>query len=41
MNGAVVTSLPRADLSLDGVVGLRVNHGLNLHVTNLKVDPEG
>jgi hypothetical protein len=39
VNGQMVTSLPRGDLDTDGVVGLRVNHQLNLHVSNLTVEP--
>lgn len=38
INGERVTSLPRAELDCDGIVGLRVNHGLNLHVTELAID---
>lgn len=38
INGEKVTSIPRAELDADGVVGLRVNHSLNLHVSELKVD---
>jgi hypothetical protein len=41
VNGEEVASLPRGSLSLDGVVGLRVNHALNLHVTRLDVETEG
>lgn len=36
-NGQQLTSFPRADLATEGVVGLRVNHGLNLHVGSLVV----
>jgi hypothetical protein len=39
VNDALVAELPRAELSLDGTVGLRVNHGLNVHVTRLDVRP--
>lgn len=41
VNGEMVNSLPRSDLRVDGVVGLRVNHNLNLHVTSLAVEPRG
>jgi hypothetical protein len=41
VNGEKVTSVPRSDLQVDGVVGLRVNHGLNLHVVDLVVEPLG
>lgn len=37
VNGDEVASLPRDDLALDGVVGLRVNHALNIHVTRLDI----
>ena len=39
INGDEMASLPRADLDLDGVVGLRVNHAVNIHVTSLDVTP--
>lgn len=35
VNGEQVWSGPRGTLSTDGVFGLRVNHGLNLHVTTI------
>ena len=41
VNGQEVTRVSRNGLSLDGVVGLRVNHGLNLHVSRLDVSPAG
>ena len=37
VNGAEVAALPRDAVAPDGVVGLRVNHALNLHVTSLDV----
>ncbi len=37
INGEKVTSVPRGDVQLDGVVGLRVNHGIDLHVSSLSV----
>lgn len=37
VNGHQVASLPRRGLDVDGLVGLRVNHALNLHVTKLEV----
>ncbi|MFQ6045563.1 MAG: hypothetical protein ACE5PT_04275 [Gemmatimonadales bacterium] len=37
INGEKVHSLPRSELDTDGVVGLRVNHGLNVHVSGLEV----
>jgi len=41
VNGQEVTRIPRPGLILDGVVGLRVNHRLNLHVSKLTVGPLG
>jgi len=41
VNGQEVATLPRADLAVDGVVGIRVNHALNLHVSRLEVTPLG
>jgi hypothetical protein len=37
VNGVKVTAIPRTELAADGVVGLRVNHNLNLHVSELTV----
>jgi hypothetical protein len=37
INGTKVASRPRADIATDGVVGLRVNHNLNLHVSKFEV----
>lgn len=37
VNGEAVAKLPRADLSVDGVVGFRVGAGLNLHLTTLTI----
>ena len=41
VNGQKVNSLPRAEANVDGIVGLRVNHRLNIHVTSLEVTPAG
>ena len=41
VNGDEVTRIPRDGLDLDGVVGMRVNHALNLHVSRLDVSPAG
>ena len=38
VNDELVTSVPRSQLPTDGIVGLRVNHALNLHVTNHEVE---
>jgi hypothetical protein len=37
VNGTEVGRLERASVAVDGVVGLRVNHRLNLHVASLEV----
>jgi len=37
VNGTKVASKPRAEVPADGIVGLRVNHNLNLHVSKLEV----
>lgn len=39
VNGAEVARLPRSEVRTDGVVGLRVNHALNLHVETFAVTP--
>ncbi len=41
VNDAKVASLPRSAVLADGVVGLRVNHSLNLHITDLTVERGG
>lgn len=38
VNGATVHTLPRTAVQTDGVVGLRINHMLNIHVEELAVD---
>ncbi len=40
-NGEELVSLPRGDMRTDGIVGLRVNHGLNLHISSLEVAASG
>ncbi len=40
VNGEKVSSLPRAQLDCDGIVGLRVNHNLDIQVSELKVEPK-
>lgn len=37
VNGTEVASAARDEVMTDGVVGLRINHALNVHVSNLKV----
>lgn len=37
VNGQEVHRVPRSEVLSDGTVGLRVNHGLNLHVSRLEV----
>lgn len=38
INDTKVTSVPRGQLDTDGVVGLRINHELNVHVSELAVE---
>ncbi len=38
VNSTEVASVPRADLPADGIVGLRVNHALNLHIDDFSVE---
>ena len=40
LNGEKVASTPREGLPTEGVVGLRINHHLNVHVSELKVAPQ-
>lgn len=37
VNDTSVSTTPRSSLKTNGVVGLRVNHGLNLHISDLTV----
>jgi hypothetical protein len=37
INGESVAKLPRADVRLDGIVGLRVNHHVNIHLSDLSI----
>lgn len=39
VNGTEVATVPPDDLPVDGVVGLRVNHALNVHVSDLAAEP--
>lgn len=41
VNGDEVAVTSRADMPVDGIFGIRVNHGLNLHVSGLEVTPIG
>jgi hypothetical protein len=41
VNGEEVDAVPRERLPVDGVVGVRVNHALDLHVARLEVVPAG
>ena len=36
-NGAKLASVPRKNAAVDGIFGLRVNHGINLHVASLEL----
>lgn len=38
INGEKLASLSRAGLDTEGIVGLRVNHAVNIHVSKLSVD---
>jgi hypothetical protein len=38
VNGQQVGSVPRAQLPTDGIVGLRINHRINVHITTLTVE---
>ena len=37
VNGKSVASYPRDHMKVDGIVGIRVNHGLNLHFSKLAI----
>ena len=37
INGSSVATIPRSNLDTEGIVGLRVNHSLNLHLTSLEI----
>ncbi|MDZ7691791.1 MAG: hypothetical protein U5K69_11810 [Balneolaceae bacterium] len=39
VNGNEVTSVPASELNVNGIVGLRINHRLNVHVEDLVVAP--
>ncbi len=41
INGAEVATYPRDEIKTDGIVGLRVNHALNVHVSDLSVSEDG
>lgn len=41
VNGQQVYSLPRSAAPTDGLVGLRINHNVNIHVTYLSIKPRG
>ena len=38
VNGAEVARMPRSSVHTDGVVGLRINHALNVHVGSLSIE---
>ncbi len=40
VNGTTVHTLPRSEVDTDGVVGLRINHMLDVHVEELAVDSD-
>jgi hypothetical protein len=39
VNGETVARLPREQCDTEGIVGLRINHALNVHVSTLAVEP--
>lgn len=41
VNGAEVARVPRGDHHADGIAGLRINHGLNVHVRSFEVSSGG
>jgi hypothetical protein len=41
VNDTEVARLPRADIATDGLVGFRINHGLNVHISDIAVHPAG
>lgn len=41
INGAVVHSQDKGDLSTDGIVGFRLNHATNVHISSLNVSMAG
>jgi len=38
VNGTKVHSLPRSEIDTEGTLGLRLNHGLNMHVSEVKIE---
>jgi hypothetical protein len=38
INGAKVANIARGSLSTDGVVGLRLNHNVNVHISDLRIE---
>lgn len=41
VNGTEVVSQPRTDVDAEGIVGLRVNHNLDVHIDGFKIAPAG
>lgn len=41
VNGTEVARVPRGDHHVDGIAGLRINHGLNVHVRSFEVTSGG
>ena len=39
VNGTEVARVPRENVQTDGVAGLRINHALNVHVSDISVTP--
>lgn len=40
INGEIVNSFPLADIKTNGLFGLRINHALNLHVSDISVESQ-
>jgi hypothetical protein len=41
VNGVIVATRPRTELAVDGIVGIRANHFLDLHVSEIEVATPG
>ena len=41
INGPQLAQIPRASLPADGIVGMRINHMLNLHISEFALNRPG
>jgi len=41
VNGVIVATRPRSELAVDGIVGIRANHFLDLHIAEIEVATPG